>query len=184
MIGMIRIIILRWAPRRGPLGHPGGTSGRPPASLTSWMLKTFRFPLLLRPTDHLSPLGKLPQAPQKQPECTDVLRKITVCGQNLLQTAATATFCARDGPESSYGSSYLHFTAAANQECQFEQLGHKFGSVDSDGRLIQSAIPAPLSFSEAFQEAFKNLSNIYQNLTAACQRTFENSRDRNLFRNI
>ena len=56
MIWMIWMIILRQAPRRGPLGQPGGTSGRPPASLTSRMLKTLRFPLLSRPTGHPCPL--------------------------------------------------------------------------------------------------------------------------------
>ena len=60
---MLRMIILRRAPRWGPPGRPGGTSGRPPASLTSWMLKTVRFPLFERLAGQSSS-EDLSQAPQ------------------------------------------------------------------------------------------------------------------------
>ena len=73
--------------------------------------KTVLFPLFLRPGALLFPLSEISdKVPIRGQIVCYSLRYFNGWGLNLLQTAATATLRAWDGPESSTGSSILHYS--------------------------------------------------------------------------
>ena len=91
----------------GPrIGPPGRREGRRPPRRPK-VAQTFHFPLFLRPAGHLSPLSEIFDKVQV-PDCVFFLEHFNGWDLNLLQAAATATLRARDGPESSSRSSFMH----------------------------------------------------------------------------
>ena len=93
-------------PRIGPPGRRGGR--RPPRRPK--VAKTSHFPLFWRLAGHLSPFSEISDKVNIRGKIVCFPRKIQWLGPESLQTAATATLWARDGPESSSGSSILHYS--------------------------------------------------------------------------
>ena len=58
-MSMMRMIILRWAPKWGPRDHPRRTSGTSPTSRRPGCSKRYAFLLFLHPAALLSPLSKI-----------------------------------------------------------------------------------------------------------------------------
>ena len=85
----------------GPEDRPGHGPRPHDASRSSQVQKTLKFHLFSRPTELLSPLSEiLHYVPTTGQIVCVFLGNINGCGHDLLQTAATATLCARDGAES------------------------------------------------------------------------------------
>ena len=107
------MIIQAWAPEMGSRDSPVGLRGgrRPPRRPE--MLKTLQFPLFLRSARLLPPLSEIcHEVPTAGDSVGFSLGNFNGWRNIVLQTAAKATLGAPDGPESSYGSSYLLFTPA------------------------------------------------------------------------
>ena len=83
----------------------------PPASPTSGSAQNLTISIIFAPGG--APLSPLSEICHKVPTTDQIVcfsfENINGWRNLVLQTAATATLWAWDGPESSYGSSYLHF---------------------------------------------------------------------------
>ena len=110
------------------LGSPDGasdgrakTSGRPPASPTSKSAQNVTISTILAPGGAaLSALKNLSKVPTICQIVCFFLGNINDWRNIALQTTARATLWARDGPESSYGSSFMHSTRNFKKNCAKE----------------------------------------------------------------